>query len=393
MTHWLEEILQRVCASRVAVFGDFCLDAYWELDASAEELSVETGLPVRRVRRQRYSLGGAGNVAANLVALGAGAVRAVGLVGVDPFGGWMRQMLAELGVEVTGLLTGPADWQTPVYGKPLVGGVEQNRLDFGGCNAMDAGGTPSPRGAGVSPARAGSVPPARNGEDGLASSSDQLHDTHSAGETPAPRLSTMDALAAALDEAAGCCDAVILNQQILAGVSPPAMIGRINRVVERHEARRCRGEGRCVFLADSRDFGQWYRGVVLKTNAHEALRMLGRPRAVGERVGPSEAAAAAGELHARTGRPVFVTRGEFGLAVADGGAVREVPAVAVPGPIDPVGAGDTAVAAIAAVLASGGDVLTAAKLANLAASVTVRKLRTTGTASPAELLAEFGGLL
>jgi phosphoglycolate phosphatase-like HAD superfamily hydrolase len=52
---------------------------------------------------------------------------------------------------------------------------------------------------------------------------------------------------------------------------------------------------------------------------------------------------------------------------------------------DPVGAGDTVVSAIAAVLASGQDPFVAARLSNIAASVTVRKLQQTGTATPAEI--------
>jgi phosphoglycolate phosphatase-like HAD superfamily hydrolase len=52
-----------------------------------------------------------------------------------------------------------------------------------------------------------------------------------------------------------------------------------------------------------------------------------------------------------------------------------------------VGAGDTVVSAIAAVLGSGQDSLTAAQIANIAAAVTVQKLQTTGTATPAEILA------
>src|SRR5208283_3965944 len=43
------------------------------------------------------------------------------------------------------------------------------------------------------------------------------------------------------------------------------------------------------------------------------------------------------------------------------------------------------VAALAAMLGCSDDVETAARLANLAASVTVRKIHTTGTATPAEL--------
>ena len=48
--------------AKIAVFGDFCLDAYWDIDEESSELSLETGLPVRRVKTQRYSLGGAGCV-------------------------------------------------------------------------------------------------------------------------------------------------------------------------------------------------------------------------------------------------------------------------------------------------------------------------------------------
>ena len=81
--NWLDLCLARIRKVRAAVFGDFCLDAYWLLEPGERELSVETGLPVRRVQRQRYSLGGAGNVVANLAALGVAEVHAVGLVGRD----------------------------------------------------------------------------------------------------------------------------------------------------------------------------------------------------------------------------------------------------------------------------------------------------------------------
>jgi len=73
--------------------------------------------------------------------------------------------------------------------------------------------------------------------------------------------------------------------------------------------------------------------------------------------------------------------------VADEQGVFQEPGIRVPGPTDPVGAGDTVVAAIAAVLGSGGDARTAARLANIAASVTVQKLQITGTATPEEMLA------
>jgi bifunctional ADP-heptose synthase (sugar kinase/adenylyltransferase) len=77
------------------------------------------------------------------------------------------------------------------------------------------------------------------------------------------------------------------------------------------------------------------------------------------------------------------------MLACDGVSVYEVPAVALSGKIDPVGAGDTTVAAIACSLAAGASVLEAAEVGNLAAAVTVQKLRQTGTASPEEIIAVF----
>ena len=55
---WLPAALDRIPNARVAVLGDFCLDAYWETDNNRSELSVETGLPTRAVKTQRYRLAG-----------------------------------------------------------------------------------------------------------------------------------------------------------------------------------------------------------------------------------------------------------------------------------------------------------------------------------------------
>ena len=134
--NWLEACLGGIPAARVTVFGDFCLDAYWLIDPDESERSVETGLAVRRVRGQRYGLGGAGNVVANLVDLGVGTVHAVGLVGDDLFGRQMREMLTALDVDCSGLLTGRAGCQTLVYAKPHVGEAEGSRIDFGAFNAL-----------------------------------------------------------------------------------------------------------------------------------------------------------------------------------------------------------------------------------------------------------------
>ncbi len=322
---WLSECLSRVRGARVGVCGDFCLDAYWQIDQDESEVSIETGLPVRRVRQQRYSLGGAGNIAANLAALGVNAVHTAGLIGDDLFGRQMLELMQAQGVRTDGMLRIQRDWQTLVYGKPCLGSRELHRLDFGAFN--------------------------------------RIADL------------TMDRLAEALDRMAAWCDVIVLNQQVPMGVSPPPMVERVNRVIAR--------QSRCRFIVDSRHRGELYRGAMLKMNAHEAARMCGQESSA---AGDGDAARRlAAEIHRRNRLAVFITQGERGIIVADSTGLHEQPVTRVEGPIDPVGAGDTVVAAIAAVLAGGGDAVTAARLANVAAGVTIRKIGITGTASPQEI--------
>ena len=132
----LPQLLERIRRARVGVIGDFCLDVYWSLDPSAAEVSMETGLTTRAVREQRHSPGGAGNVAANLSALGVGSVRAFGVVGDDPYGGEMRRLLEGLGVDCAPLLVQADGWQTCTYVKPSLVEREESRIDFGNYNAL-----------------------------------------------------------------------------------------------------------------------------------------------------------------------------------------------------------------------------------------------------------------
>lgn len=327
--NWLEEMLQSLPRAKVGVFGDFCLDCYWLIDSDLSETSLETGKPVYRVRQQRYSLGGAGNLVANLAALGAGEIHVVGLIGEDMFGRRIRELLLACGAHCEGLLQCQPDWQSLVYSKPCIGEEEQNRLDFGAFNVLSD--------------------------------------------------SSADALARELDRVAGLCRVVILNEQVPSGLSTPPMIERINALVEAHPET--------MFIVDSRHRAELYRGCLFKINAHEAARLLGEPRPLDERICAEEARSFARRIRQRTGKCVFLTRGENGLLVCDDDTLHEVPGIQIVERVDPVGAGDTTLATLAAVLAAGGDAKTAGMLANMAASITVRKLQTTGTATPDELRA------
>ncbi|GAF91035.1 unnamed protein product, partial [marine sediment metagenome] len=82
----INEILTHIKNVKIAVYGDFCLDAYWLLDPHGSEVSVETGLQARAVGKHYYSLGGASNVVANLAALEPAAIQVIGAIGDDIFG-------------------------------------------------------------------------------------------------------------------------------------------------------------------------------------------------------------------------------------------------------------------------------------------------------------------
>ena len=79
---------------------------------------------------------------------------------------------------------------------------------------------------------------------------------------------------------------------------------------------------------------------------------------------------------------------ELGCVLFDGEPIL-CPAYPVQPPIDIVGAGDTFLAALGTSIAGGASMETAARVASLASSVTVRKIGVTGTASRDELHANI----
>jgi D-beta-D-heptose 7-phosphate kinase/D-beta-D-heptose 1-phosphate adenosyltransferase len=89
---------------RILVIGDLMLDRY--IIGSVDRISPEAPVPVVRVEKESIALGGAGNVAANVVALGA-ACDVVGCVGEDQEGFTLLQRLKELGVGTEGVASIP----------------------------------------------------------------------------------------------------------------------------------------------------------------------------------------------------------------------------------------------------------------------------------------------
>ena len=322
----LNEILDRIRGVRIGVIGDFCLDAYWELDTGEAELSLETGKPTRGVRSQRYIPGGGGNVASNLASLGAGTVRAFSVIGPDMFGRELVSLLLERGIDASGLVTQERDWETPVYAKPYLAETEQERIDFGRWNTMRS----------------------------------------------------ESALAALVRSALPDLDALIVNQQLAHGVHSERMIRALNAIVPDHPGVH--------FVLDARTMSSSFTGMICKLNAAEASRLAGEAGEGSPGDPPGAIRRSARAIGRRCRKPVFVTRGAEGILLFDGSTFTDIPAIPLEGPIDPVGAGDATVSAIAATLAAGGTLEEAGEMGNLAAAVTVKKIRETGTATAEEII-------
>ncbi|HVS89531.1 MAG TPA: PfkB family carbohydrate kinase [Candidatus Acidoferrum sp.] len=97
----LKRLIPRLRGKRIGVLGDLMLDRY--LWGTASRLSPEAAVPVVDFAEQSECLGGAGNVAANIAALGA-RVEAFGVMGNDEPGRALRACLRAAGIHDRGVL-------------------------------------------------------------------------------------------------------------------------------------------------------------------------------------------------------------------------------------------------------------------------------------------------
>jgi rfaE bifunctional protein kinase chain/domain len=324
----LEQILSRLSFLTIGVLGDLFLDRYLEIDPALTEPSLETGLDAYQVVRVRSQPGAAGTVVNNLVALGVGQVRVLSVVGDDGEGHELRRALAALGtVNIDDLvIEKQSGFRTPTYTKPLLcrqnqAPQELNRLDI-----------------------KNRIP--------LAAGAEQQ-------------------VLQALEHLLSRSDAVLVVDQV--SLPNTGVITERVRVELDNLARR---QPKKFILVDSRERIGLFRSVAIKPNEMEALKAESRTEAAGIentiRV-----------LAQRLGRPVFCTRGKNGILLADPtGQLAALPAYAVAGPIDVVGAGDSTAAAMACAAATGVDPPSAAAFGNLVASITIQQIGTTGTATP-----------
>ena len=98
----LLSLLDAASHRRIAVVGDAMLDVY--LRGEVERISPEAPVPVVRVHDRRYALGGAGNVAQNVCAVGA-RCDLIATIGDDAGGRQICAMLGDLKASLDSLVT------------------------------------------------------------------------------------------------------------------------------------------------------------------------------------------------------------------------------------------------------------------------------------------------
>ncbi len=331
----LDEILERIPSLRVLVVGDFFLDKYYRIERALSEISLETNLEAHQVTDVRVSPGAAGTVVNNLVALGA-RVSALGVIGDTGEGYEFRRALDALGVDHSQMLVRP-DLLMPTYIKPMMyerdGRVhELERLDI---------------------------------------------------KNRAPLASDIAReFSSRLEPAVARADVIIISEYLAADEG-----GVITDTTRATLVSFASAQPQKIFLVDSRLSNAQYPHIIVKCNLREVMMALGR----GYEAEPSLAQVeqAARVFERRTGMPLFLTLGERGILVCAQQQCSHIPALIGPGPVDTVGAGDSVMAGVACALGAGATFTEAALLGNLTAAVTVKKIGTTGTASPAEVREKF----
>jgi rfaE bifunctional protein kinase chain/domain len=323
----LETLLRSFSEVSVGLVGDLFLDRYLEILPDVHEISLETGLEAFQVGQVRNQAGALGTVINNLIALGAGSLVPVSVIGKDGHGYDLMQQLQSSPVDCSHILQS-TDRLTPTYTKPLRPDSQGARHEL---NRLDV----------------------RHRE-------------------PLP-VAIRNQLIEHLDVVFDQVDGLIVLDQI-----DQEDEGVVHREVRNHLAALARKQpNKLVFIDSRRGLSRFTFGT-LKGNAAEIQAAVPNELTV-------EAAACA--LAARTGRHVFCTLGEEGTLIGfPGGRFDRAPGCRVSGPVDIVGAGDSATSGIVLATLAGAAPVEAAIIGNLVASITVQQLGTTGTAAPAQVI-------
>ena len=293
----------------ILVIGDIIVDEFIWGDVT--RISPEAPVPVVSVNEIDRRLGGSSNVVRNLHALDTPSAM-FGIVGNDEPGQWVKNRLAELDSDNSGVITKTNDRPTAIKTRIIARHQQVVRYDR--------------------------------------------------EWTQAARPDSQQRLLDSLQKLQSQSTAAILSDYGK-GVLTPDFIRQLIQQLQ----------GSIIGVDPKPEHTDAYRGATFITpNLSEAAAMAGM-KAINE---DANAEAIAEKLHADLDLEyVLLTRSERGMTLFDGKQNHHIP-TAARDVFDVTGAGDTVIAVFTACLARGDDALTAAKIANRAAGVVVGKVGT-----------------
>jgi rfaE bifunctional protein kinase chain/domain len=324
----VNEILQEIKKAKIAVYGDFCLDAYWIMDPRGSEVSIETGLQAEAVSKHYYTPGGAANIVANLSVLNPAKIKAIAVVGDDIYGRELTDQLRALNADTSSLVIQKENFNTYTYLKKYRGDVEDPRNDFGVYNTRTK--------------------------------------------------ETDDLILQNIREALREYDILIFNQQVQGSLNNKSFIDGANKIFKEFDDK--------IIIVDSRHYNEKFEHIYRKTNDIEVAALCGETVNPSESIPFAEIKKYGTQVFRQTNKPVIVTCGSRGVIAFDHDGIHEIPGIQLTSKLDTVGAGDTGLSAAALCLAVGISPAEAAAFGNFASAVTVQKLFTTGTANANEIL-------
>jgi len=299
----------------ILVIGDLMLDHY--IFGSATRLSPEAPVPVVNTQRERKIVGGAANVASNLVDLGA-TVSLAGILGDDMFGSEIIDILKDKQIQ-TDLILKDRGRKTTVKTRVIAGTHQIVRID--------------------------------------------TEDTHDISATLSGQF------LAALDDAIQKTDIIILSDYNK---------GLLTRELSLAIIARCHEFGKKIIVdPKGLDYSKYQGAYLIKPNKKE-LAEAAKTTSVNTQTELESAASVIFDCTSAT--YLIVTLSEGGIAIITPETSKILPVVATE-VYDVTGAGDTVMATLAYCLSLGFDIEDACRYANYAASIVIKQIGSATTST------------
>lgn len=187
-------------------------------------------------------------------------------------------------------------------------------------------------------------------------------------------------ITASLEDLIPKVEAVVLEDQLEYGLlSNQLMRETVNEMAAEYDK---------LFVVDSRNRILEFKNMVLKPNKLEACQAI-KKDVEAKDITTCRVKKSARKLYQRSKAPIFITADEEGVYIFDSREeeiFERIPTIPIPEPFDITGAGDTFMSGLVSSLTGGASMREAGLVANIAASVSIKKMGETGTASPLEVL-------